>query len=54
MVMHWSLVENQPDLIIPEIEAITERFYEYEKQGFNVVPSAKAANYTMNRKSIVI
>ena len=49
-----SLVEkHQPDLIIPEIEAIrTERFYEYEKQGFNVVPSAKAANYTMNRKSI--
>ena len=49
-----SLVEkHQPDLIIPEIEAIrTERFYKYEKQGFNVVPSAKAANYTMNRKSI--
>ena len=49
-----SLVEkHQPDLIIPEIEAIrTERFYEYEKQGFKVVPSAKAANYTMNRKSI--
>ena len=49
-----SLVEkHHPDLIIPEIEAIrTERFYEYEKQGFNVVPSAKAANYTMNRKSI--
>ena len=48
-----SLVEkHQPDLIIPEIEAIrTERFYAYEKQGFKVVPSAKAANYTMNRKS---
>lgn len=49
-----SLVEkHQPDLIIPEIEAIrTERFYAYEKQGYKVVPSAKAANYTMNRKSI--
>ena len=49
-----SLVEkHKPDFIIPEIEAIrTERFYDYEKQGFNVVPSAKAANYTMNRKSI--
>ena len=49
-----SLVEkHQPDLIIPEIEAIrTERFYDYEKQGYKVVPSAKAANYTMNRKSI--
>ena len=49
-----SLVEkHQPDLIIPEIEAIrTERFYDYEKRGYKVVPSAKAANYTMNRKSI--
>ena len=49
-----SLVEKyQPDLIVPEIEAIrTERFYDYEKQGFTVVPSAKAANFTMNRKSI--
>ena len=49
-----SLVDKyHPDLIIPEIEAIrTERFYDYEKQGFDVVPSAKAANYTMNRKSI--
>ena len=45
--------KHHPDLIIPEIEAIrTERFYDYEKQGFDVVPSAKAANYTMNRKSI--
>jgi len=49
-----SLVEkHQPDLIVPEIEAIrTERLYDYEKQGFTVVPSAKAANFTMNRKSI--
>jgi len=48
------LVEkHQPDLIVPEIEAIrTERFYEYEKQGIQVVPSAKAANFTMNRKAI--
>ena len=44
---------HQPDLIVPEIEAIrTERFYHYEKQGIQVVPSAKAANYTMNRKLI--
>lgn len=43
----------KPDYIVPEIEAIrTERFYEYEKQGYNVIPSAKAANYTMNRKAI--
>ena len=30
----------------------TERFYSYEKQGISVIPSAKAANFTMNRKSI--
>ncbi|MDG1916968.1 MAG: formate-dependent phosphoribosylglycinamide formyltransferase [Flavobacteriales bacterium] len=49
-----ALVEkHQPDLIVPEVESIrTERFYEYEKQGFKVIPSAKAANFTMNRKAI--
>jgi phosphoribosylglycinamide formyltransferase 2 len=45
--------KHRPDLIVPEIEAIrTERFYEYEKSGIQVVPSAKAANFTMNRKAI--
>jgi len=45
--------KHRPDLIVPEIEAIrTERFYDYEKQGITVVPSAKAANFTMNRKAI--
>ena len=47
------VAKHQPDLIVPEIEAIrTERFYDYEKQGIQVVPSAKAANFTMNRKAI--
>jgi phosphoribosylglycinamide formyltransferase 2 len=47
------VAKHQPDFIVPEIEAIrTERFYDYEKQGINVVPSAKAANFTMNRKAI--
>lgn len=47
------VAKHQPDYIVPEIEAIrTERFYDYEAQGFTVVPSAKAANYTMNRKAI--
>ena len=47
------VAKHQPDYIVPEIEAIrTERFYEYEKQGITVVPSAKAANFTMNRKAI--
>lgn len=47
------VAKHQPDLIVPEVEAIrTERFYDYENQGIQVVPSAKAANYTMNRKAI--
>ncbi len=47
------VAKHKPDLIVPEIEAIrTERFYEYEKQNIQVVPSAKAANFTMNRKLI--
>ena len=47
------VVKHQPDLIVPEIEAIrTERFYDYEEAGIQVVPSAKAANITMNRKAI--
>lgn len=47
------VAKHKPDIIVPEIEAIrTERFYDYEKQGFQVVPSARAANFTMNRKAI--
>lgn len=47
------VAKHQPDLIVPEIEAIrTERFYDYEASGIQVVPSAKAANFTMNRKAI--
>ena len=47
------VAKHQPDIIVPEIEAIrTEQFYNYEKQGITVVPSAKAANFTMNRKAI--
>jgi phosphoribosylglycinamide formyltransferase 2 len=45
--------KHKPDFIVPEIEAIrTERFYDYEAQGIKVIPSAKAANFTMNRKAI--
>ncbi|HTA82184.1 MAG TPA: formate-dependent phosphoribosylglycinamide formyltransferase [Bacteroidia bacterium] len=47
------VAKHKPDLIVPEIEAIrTERFYDYEKQGYTVIPSARAANFTMNRKAI--
>ncbi len=45
--------KHQPDIIVPEIEAIrTEKLYEFEEKGIQVVPSAKATNYTMNRKKI--
>ena len=45
--------EVKPDIIVPEIEAIrTERLYDCERMGIQVVPSARAVNYTMNRKSI--
>ncbi|WP_292002662.1 formate-dependent phosphoribosylglycinamide formyltransferase [Chlorobium sp.] len=47
------IAKHRPDVIVPEIEAIrTERFYAYEEQGIRVVPSARAANFTMNRKAI--
>ena len=47
------VAKHRPDLIVPEIEAIrTERLYHFEEQGIQVVPSAKAVNYTMNRKAI--
>ncbi len=45
--------EINPDLIVPEIEAIrTEELLKLESQGFNIVPSAKAVNLTMNRDEI--
>ncbi len=47
------VAKHKPQIIVPEIEAIrTEQFYKYETQGIQVVPSAKAANFTMNRKAI--
>ena len=45
--------KHRPDIIVPEIEAIrTERLYDLEKEGIQVVPSARAVNFTMNRKAI--
>lgn len=47
------VAKHQPDIIVPEIEAIrTERLFEFERQGIQVVPSARAVNYTMNRQAI--
>ena len=45
--------KHKPDIIVPEIEAIrTERLYDFERQGIQVTPSARAVNFTMNRKAI--
>lgn len=47
------VAKHRPDLIVPEIEAIrTERLYDFEREGIRVVPSARAVNFTMNRKAI--
>ena len=48
-----AIVKHKPDISVPEVESIrTDRLYDYEAEGFHVVPSARAANYTMNRKLI--
>ena len=45
--------EENPDFIIPEIEAIaTDKLVELETEGFNVIPTAKATRLTMNREGI--
>ena len=45
--------EENPDYIIPEIEAIaTDRLVKLEEEGFNVIPTAKATRLTMNREGI--
>lgn len=47
------LETEKPDFIVPEIEAInTELLLELEKEGFTVIPTARAANLTMNREGI--
>ena len=45
--------QERPDIIIPEVEAIaTDVLVELEKEGYNVIPTAKAAFLTMNREGI--
>ena len=44
---------ERPDFIVPEIEAIdTDVLVDLEEEGFNIVPSAKAVKYTMDRIGI--
>jgi phosphoribosylglycinamide formyltransferase 2 len=48
-----AIEKHRPDYIVPEIEAIrTEILADYEAKGFTIVPSAKAAQLTMNRDAI--
>lgn len=49
-----EIIETEkPDIIIPEVEAIaTPTLVELEKEGYNVIPTAKAAFLTMNREGI--
>ncbi|AFU19313.1 formate-dependent phosphoribosylglycinamide formyltransferase [Actinobacillus suis] len=49
-----ALVEQEkPDFIVPEVEAIaTATLVELEQEGYNVVPTAKATQLTMNREGI--
>jgi len=44
---------EKPDYIVPEIEAIaTDTLIDLEREGYNVVPTARAAQLTMNREGI--
>ena len=48
-----AVEKHRPDFIVPEIEAIdTATLAELEREGWNVVPSAKAVQLTMNRDGI--
>lgn len=47
------IAEENPDFVVPEIEAIaTDKLVELEQQGLNVVPTARATQLTMNREGI--
>ncbi|HLP08328.1 MAG TPA: formate-dependent phosphoribosylglycinamide formyltransferase [Opitutaceae bacterium] len=53
LTLRRVIAAEQPDLIVPEIEAIaTDVLVELEKQGQRVVPTARAAKLTMNREGI--
>ena len=47
------IAKEAPDYIIPEVEAIaTSTLVELEKEGYNVIPTARATFLTMNREGI--
>ncbi|MBE2894470.1 formate-dependent phosphoribosylglycinamide formyltransferase [Spirabiliibacterium falconis] len=51
--LHAVVEKEQPDYIVPEVEAIaTDTLLELERAGFNVIPTANATKLTMNREGI--
>ena len=45
--------KHKPDIIVPEVESIrTSKLFEFEKQGVQVVPTAFAADVTMDRQKV--
>ncbi len=47
------ITDENPGYIVPEVEAIaTGKLLELQKRGFNVIPTAEAVNFTMNRQNI--
>lgn len=47
------VIQEKPTYIVPEIEAIaTDTLLDLERDGFCVIPTARAANLTMNREGI--
>lgn len=53
VVLHHAMATHKPVFVVPEIEAIcTKVLLKVELQGQTVIPSARAANLTMNRDRI--
>ncbi|MSS84731.1 formate-dependent phosphoribosylglycinamide formyltransferase [Actinomycetaceae bacterium WB03_NA08] len=50
--IRYLLIEEEPDLVIPEIEAIATSVLVDLERDFPVVPSARAVHLTMNREGI--
>ena len=52
-LLRAAVEKHRPDVIVPEIEAIdTATLAELEREGWRVIPSAKAVQLTMNRDGI--
>lgn len=52
-VMRKIIEKEKPDYIVPEIEAIaTEELVKLEREGWRVIPTARAARLTMDRQGI--